>query len=95
MREGAGEDAARHLAGLKKQAMAARAEQVLAAKSWLPELLRPAAWTRYQTHGELRTAWLSVTLPQTQSGLPPRRLFAFDHVFVSGILGKVSHRLSA
>ncbi len=43
VREGAGEDAARHLAGLKKQAMAARAEQVLAAKSWLPELLRPAA----------------------------------------------------
>ncbi len=43
VREGAGEDAARQIAGLKKQAMAARAESLLAAKGWLPPLLRPAA----------------------------------------------------
>jgi ParB family transcriptional regulator, chromosome partitioning protein len=43
VREGAGEDAARQIAGLKKQAMAARAEQLLTGKGWLPPLLRPAA----------------------------------------------------
>jgi ParB family chromosome partitioning protein len=43
VREGAGEDAARQIAGLKKQAMAARAETLLTGKGWLPPLLRPAA----------------------------------------------------
>jgi ParB family transcriptional regulator, chromosome partitioning protein len=43
VREGAGEDAARQIADLKKQAMAARAEQLLTAKGWLPPLLRSAA----------------------------------------------------
>jgi ParB family chromosome partitioning protein len=43
VREGAGEDAARQITGLKKQAMAARAEQLLTGKGWLPPLLRPAA----------------------------------------------------
>jgi ParB family chromosome partitioning protein len=38
--EGAGEEAARQIAGLKKQAMVVRAEQLLAGKDWLPELLR-------------------------------------------------------
>jgi ParB family transcriptional regulator, chromosome partitioning protein len=42
VREGAGEDAARQIAGLKKQAMASRAEQLLTGKGWLPPLLRPA-----------------------------------------------------
>lgn len=41
--EGAGENAARQIAGLKKQAMAERAEQLLAGKGWLPPLLKPAA----------------------------------------------------
>ncbi|GLR89767.1 ParB/RepB/Spo0J family partition protein [Bradyrhizobium iriomotense] len=40
VREGAGDDAARQIAGLKKQAMAQRAEQLLAGKGWLPEVLR-------------------------------------------------------
>ena len=43
VREGAGEDASRQIVGLKKQAMAERAEQLLTAKGWLPPLLRPAA----------------------------------------------------
>ena len=43
VREGAGDDAARQIVGLKKQAMAERAEQLLAGKGWLPPLLRPAA----------------------------------------------------
>jgi ParB family transcriptional regulator, chromosome partitioning protein len=43
VREGAGEDAAREIAGLKKQAMAARAESLLTGKGWLPPLLQPAA----------------------------------------------------
>jgi len=36
------EDAPRLIAGLKKQAMAERAEQLLAGRGWLPPLLRPA-----------------------------------------------------
>jgi ParB family chromosome partitioning protein len=43
VREGAGEDAAGQITGLKKQAMAARAETLLTGKAWLPPLLRPAA----------------------------------------------------
>ncbi|UVO30179.1 hypothetical protein [Bradyrhizobium arachidis] len=43
MREAVGEDAARQIAGLKKQAMAERAEQLLAGKGWLPPLLDSAA----------------------------------------------------
>ena len=43
VREGAGEHAVREIAGLKKQAMAARSESLLADKGWLPPLLRPAA----------------------------------------------------
>lgn len=42
VREGAGEDAARRIADLKKQAMAQRAEQLLDGKGWLPPALRPA-----------------------------------------------------
>lgn len=41
VREGAGEDVARPIAGLKKQVMAQRAEQLLAGKGWLPSILRP------------------------------------------------------
>jgi ParB family transcriptional regulator, chromosome partitioning protein len=41
VREGAGEDAARQVAGLKKQAMAVRAEQLLTGKGWLSRMLRP------------------------------------------------------
>jgi ParB family chromosome partitioning protein len=40
VREGAGEDAARQIAGSKKQAMAASAEQLLTGKGWLPSLLQ-------------------------------------------------------
>jgi ParB family transcriptional regulator, chromosome partitioning protein len=40
VREGVGDDAARKIAGLKKQAMALRAEQLLAGKGWLPHVLR-------------------------------------------------------
>jgi ParB family transcriptional regulator, chromosome partitioning protein len=40
VREGASEDAARRIAGLKKQEMVAAAEQALAGKGWLPPLLR-------------------------------------------------------
>jgi len=36
------QDAPRLIAGLQKQAMAERAEQLLAGKGWLPPLLRPA-----------------------------------------------------
>jgi len=43
VREGAGEDAARQIAGLKKQAMAARAEPLLAGKGWLPPVLKSTA----------------------------------------------------
>lgn len=44
VREGAGEDAARRLAGWKKAAMAAEAEALLAGTGWLPPALRtPAA----------------------------------------------------
>lgn len=43
VREGAGDDAARQIAGLKKQAMAVRAEQLLTGKEWLPLLLRSAS----------------------------------------------------
>jgi ParB family transcriptional regulator, chromosome partitioning protein len=42
VREAAGEDAARRIAGLKKHAMAQEAERLLAGKEWLPALLRPA-----------------------------------------------------
>jgi len=48
-REGAGEDAARQIAGLKKQAMALRAEQMLAGKGWLPPVFRPAVEGEAQT----------------------------------------------
>jgi len=41
VREGAGEDAVRQITGLKKQAMAQRAEQFLTGKGWLPPMLRP------------------------------------------------------
>jgi ParB family chromosome partitioning protein len=41
VREGAGDAAARQIAGLKKQAMAVRAEQLLTGKGWLPPMLRP------------------------------------------------------
>ena len=40
VREGVSEDAAQRLAGLKKQAMAEAAEQLLAGTGWLPVLLR-------------------------------------------------------
>jgi ParB family transcriptional regulator, chromosome partitioning protein len=40
VREGASEQAARKIAGIKKQAMAAAAEAALAGKGWLPSLLR-------------------------------------------------------
>jgi len=40
VREGASEDAARRIAGLKKQEMAAAAEQALAGRGWLPPSLR-------------------------------------------------------
>ncbi|MGY8666179.1 ParB N-terminal domain-containing protein [Bradyrhizobium sp. UFLA05-109] len=40
VREGAGDNAARQITGLKKQAMAERAEQLLAGTGWLPLLLR-------------------------------------------------------
>ncbi|WP_156944187.1 chromosome partitioning protein ParB [Bradyrhizobium sp. Ec3.3] len=40
VREGRGEDEARHIAGLKKQAMAELAEQSLSGENWLPPLLR-------------------------------------------------------
>ncbi|MCP3476679.1 ParB N-terminal domain-containing protein [Bradyrhizobium sp. CCGUVB1N3] len=42
VREARGEDEARHIAGLKKQAMAELAEQSLSGENWLPPLLRPA-----------------------------------------------------
>jgi ParB family chromosome partitioning protein len=42
VREGAGEEAARRLDGLKKADMATAAEQVLAGRRWLPSLLRTA-----------------------------------------------------
>jgi ParB family transcriptional regulator, chromosome partitioning protein len=41
VREGVSEDAARGIAGLKKQAMAERAEQLLTGTGWLPAALRP------------------------------------------------------
>jgi ParB family transcriptional regulator, chromosome partitioning protein len=40
VREGAGEKAVGQIAGLKKQAMAARAEHLLTGKGWLPSLLQ-------------------------------------------------------
>ncbi|MCP3381244.1 ParB N-terminal domain-containing protein [Bradyrhizobium sp. CCGUVB4N] len=40
VREAAGDDAARQIVSLKKQAMAQRAEQLLAGTGWLPPLLR-------------------------------------------------------
>lgn len=40
VREGASNDAAQRIAGLKKQAMATAAEDALAGKGWLPSLLR-------------------------------------------------------
>jgi ParB family chromosome partitioning protein len=40
VREAVGEDAARQIAGLKKQAMAEAADQLLATTGWLPPLLR-------------------------------------------------------
>ena len=44
VREGAGEDAARRIEGMKKDAMAENAEELLAGKGWLPHRLRvPAA----------------------------------------------------
>jgi ParB family chromosome partitioning protein len=41
--EGVTTEAARPLAGLKKEAMAAEAEKLLAGTKWLPVSLRPAA----------------------------------------------------
>jgi ParB family transcriptional regulator, chromosome partitioning protein len=43
VREGGEEDAAQQIGGLKKQAMAQRAEQLLAGKGWLPAVLRHRA----------------------------------------------------
>ncbi|MCP3477641.1 ParB N-terminal domain-containing protein [Bradyrhizobium sp. CCGUVB1N3] len=43
VREGRGEDEARLIAGLMKQAMAERAEELLNGKGWLPSVLRPTA----------------------------------------------------
>jgi ParB family chromosome partitioning protein len=42
VREGAGEEAARRLDGLKKADMTTAAEQALAGRPWLPSLLRMA-----------------------------------------------------
>lgn len=42
VREGAGEEAAERLSGMKKTEMAAAAEQLLAATDWLPSVLRTA-----------------------------------------------------
>ncbi|WP_426426487.1 ParB/RepB/Spo0J family partition protein [Bradyrhizobium genosp. A] len=43
VREGAGEDAARQISSLKKQAMALRAEELLVGKGWLPAVLMVSA----------------------------------------------------
>src|SRR5882672_3542153 len=44
VREASGDDAVRRIAGMKKQAMASAAEEMLAEKGWFPPLLRtPAA----------------------------------------------------
>jgi ParB family transcriptional regulator, chromosome partitioning protein len=40
VRDGAGEDAAQRIAGMKKPEMAKAAEQLLAGTRWLPEVLR-------------------------------------------------------
>jgi ParB family chromosome partitioning protein len=40
VREGASDEAAQQIDGMKKQAMAETAEQLLAGKGWLPALLR-------------------------------------------------------
>ncbi len=48
VREGAGDEAARRIADLKKQAMAARAEQLLEGKGWLPPVLSPASQGDHQ-----------------------------------------------
>ncbi|MHC2585420.1 hypothetical protein [Bradyrhizobium diazoefficiens] len=45
VRDGAGDDAARQIAGLKKSAMAERAQQLLAGRGWLPPLLKPVQGT--------------------------------------------------
>jgi ParB family chromosome partitioning protein len=43
VREGASDEAAKQIDGMKKQAMAETAEQLLAGKGWLPALLRTHA----------------------------------------------------
>jgi ParB family transcriptional regulator, chromosome partitioning protein len=49
VREGVSDEAARNMAGLKKQAMADAAAQRLAGTSWLPELLRTTPITERET----------------------------------------------
>lgn len=57
VREAAGEEAADRIAGMKKQAMAEAAEQLLAGTGWLPALLRTE-----------RRPWLDA--PQDEAGAP-------------------------
>ncbi len=62
MREAVGDEAADRLAGLKKQAMAESAEQLLAGTGWLPPLLRTE-----------RPAWLTGEQPEVpaEAGAAP------------------------
>ena len=56
VREGAGEDAARRLDGMKKADMATAAEQALAGARWLPPLLRTAPAEEPQTEAATMAA---------------------------------------
>lgn len=49
VRDGAGEAAASRIAGMKKEAMAANAAELLDGTGWLPQVLRMAAETAPET----------------------------------------------